>query len=151
MQYYEDIEIGAVRDLGSTSVTREEVLEFAEKYDPQPFHLDEEAAEESIFGGLIASGWQTAALVMRLLVDEHLNDYASMGARGVDELRWRTPVRPGDTLTADLEFLDKRPSESNPRIGHVESRVSARNDDGEEVVSWVGLAMYERREHAESE
>ncbi|WP_254536803.1 MaoC family dehydratase [Halomarina litorea] len=149
MQYYEDIEVGAVHELGSTSVTREEILEFAEKYDPQPFHLDDEAAEETIFGGLIASGWQTAGLVMRLLVDEHLNDYASMGARGVDELRWRAPVHPGDTLTAELEFLEKRPSESNPRIGHVESRISARNGDDEEVISWVGLAMYERRDHAE--
>lgn len=151
MQYYEDIETGTVRELGTTSVTREEVLEFAEKYDPQPFHLDDDAAEETIFGGLIASGWQTVGLVMRLLVDEHLNDYASMGARGVDELRWHKPVRPGDTLSAELEFVEKRPSESNPRIGHVRNRVNARNGDGEEVISWVGLAMYERRDYAEGE
>jgi acyl dehydratase len=151
MQYYEDIDVGTVQDLGSTSVSREEIKEFAERYDPQPFHLDEAAAEETIFDGLIASGWQTAGLVMRLLVDEHLNDYASMGARGVDDLRWRKPVRPGDTLTAELEFLEKRPSESNPRIGHAESRISARNERDEEVISWIGLGMYERREHATGE
>lgn len=149
MQYYEDIEVGSVHELGSTSVSREEIVEFAERYDPQPFHVDEDAAADSIYGGLIASGWQTAGLVMRLLVEEHLNDHASMGARGVDELRWRRPVRPGDTLAARLEILDKRLSESRPRLGHVDSRVTAENGDGEEVISWVGLGLYERRSAAE--
>lgn len=147
--YFEDVEVGESHELGSRTVTREEILEFAEEYDPQPFHVDEGAAEESMYGGLIASGWHTAALSMRLFVDGWMTDRASMGARGVDELRWYRPVRPGDTLSASVEVLGKRPSESAPDRGHVRTKLVGRNGGGERVISWTALGMIERREPAD--
>ena len=143
--YYEDIEVGDVREFGEHTVTKAEIIEFAEKYDPQPFHVDEDAAEESAFGELIASGWHTAAICMRMLVDGPLGEQASMGARGVDELRWHRPVRPGDTLSVRTEVVDKRPSESAPDRGYVDSRLTGLNDDDEPVISWIGLGMVRRR------
>ncbi|NUB92595.1 MaoC family dehydratase [Haloterrigena sp. SYSU A121-1] len=145
MQYYEDVEIGDTREFGEYTVTKEEILEFAERYDPQPFHTDEEAAEESAFGELVASGWHTASICMRLLVDGSIQDQASMGARGVDELRWNRPVRPGDTLSVRTEVVDKRVSESDPKRGYVDSRLEGINQHDEVVISWVGLGMVERR------
>ncbi|ELZ18000.1 MaoC domain-containing protein dehydratase [Haloterrigena salina JCM 13891] len=145
MQYYEDIEVGETQEFGEYTVTKEEILEFAERYDPQPFHTDEEAAEESAFGELVASGWHTASICMRLLVDGSIQDQASMGARGVDELRWNQPVRPGDTLSVRTEVVDKRVSESDPKRGYVDSRLEGINQHDEVVISWVGLGMVERR------
>ncbi|WP_339103194.1 MaoC family dehydratase [Haloterrigena salinisoli] len=145
MQYYEDIEIGDTRECGEYTVTKEEILEFAEQYDPQPFHTDEEAAAESAFGELVASGWHTASICMRLLVEGSLQDQASMGARGVDELRWYRPVRPGDTLSVRTEIVDKRVSESDPKRGYVDSRLEGINQNDEVVISWIGLGMVERR------
>ena len=146
--YYEDVEVGDTREFGERSVTKEEIVEFAEKYDPQPFHVDEEAASETIFGGLIASGWQTAAICMRLFVD-NMADEAWVGARGVDELRWIRPVRPGDTLSVEVEIVEKRPDETNPGLGRVHTRLTAYNQDDEAVISWIGLGMVERREVAD--
>ncbi|WP_254547405.1 MaoC family dehydratase [Halomarina pelagica] len=146
MEYYEDIEVGDVTEHGSRTVTKAEIIEFATQYDPQSFHVDEEAAAESPYGGLIASGWHTASLCMRMLVDGVLGEQAGMGALGVDELRWYRPVRPGDTLSIETEVLEKRPSESDPSRGHVKSRVTGYNQDGEEVISWVGLGLVARRE-----
>ena len=146
MQYYEDIEIGDVREFGEYNVTAEEIVEFAEQYDPQPFHTDADAAEDSAFGELVASGWHTASMCMRMLVDGPIDERASMGARGVDELRWKRPVRPGDTLSVRTEIVDKRISESDPRRGYVDSRVEGYNQDGDIVVSFVALAMIERRD-----
>lgn len=143
--YYEDIEVGDVREFGEHTVTKAEIIEFAEKYDPQPFHVDEDAAEESAFGELIASGWHAAAICMRMLVDGPLGEQASMGARGVDELRWHRPVRPGDTLSVRTEVVDKRPSGSAPDRGYVDSRLTGLNDDDEPVISWIGLGMVGRR------
>lgn len=148
MEYYEDLAVGDTYDLGETTVTEAEIVEFAEQYDPQPFHIDPEAAEETMFGGLIASGWHTASLCMRLLVDNFLTTHASSGARGVDELRWKRPVRPGDTLSAELEILEKTPSR-NPNVGNVRNRLTATNQDGEEVISFVGLGMFDRRDPEE--
>ena len=145
MEYYEDVEVGATQEFGEYEVTKEEIFEFAEKYDPQPFHTDEDAAEESAFGELVASGWHTASICMRLLVDGFVDDRASMGARGVDELRWKRPVRPGDTLSIRTEIVDKRVSESDPKRGYVDSRLEGFNQDGEIVVSWISLGMIERR------
>ncbi|ADB61200.1 MaoC domain protein dehydratase [Haloterrigena turkmenica DSM 5511] len=145
MQYYEDIEIGDTQECGEYTVTKEEILEFAEQYDPQPFHTDEEAAAESAFGELVASGWHTASICMRLLVDGSIRDQASMGARGVDELRWKRPVRPGDTLSVRTEVVDKRVSESDPKRGYVDSRLEGINQNDEVVISWIGLGMVERR------
>ena len=148
-RYFEDIDVGAVHELkGRYEVTKAELTEFAERYDPQPFHTDEAAAEESIFGSLAASGWHTASMCMRLLVDGFL-DEASMGARGVEDLRWKQPVYPGDTLRVSVEILDKRPSESRPEMGHVRTKLVGYNQNEQAVIEWVALGMYRRREAAE--
>jgi len=146
MQFFEDIEPGAHHSVGSYTITKEEIVEFAEKYDPQPFHLDEEAASDSIYGGLIASGWQTIAICMRMLVDELVSDQASMGARGANELRWIRPVRPGDTLSLTTEVLETRPSERNPEVGEVDTEIIAYNQDDEPVVRWIALGLVARRD-----
>ncbi|WP_255151294.1 MaoC family dehydratase [Halorarius halobius] len=143
-EYFEDLEVGDSREFGSYEVTKEEVVEFAEQYDPQPFHVDEEKAEESLFGGLIASGWHTAAMTMRMLVENVMNDSKASGAVGVDELRWKQPVRPGDTLTAETEILEKEPNYM-PGMGLVHSGTTV-YADGTEVMSYVGLVLYEMRE-----
>lgn len=144
-RYFEDFEIGEADEYGSHTMTKEELVTFAERYDPQPFHVDEDAAVESPFGGLIASGWHTAVVCQRMLV-ESLTETASMGGRGVDELRWHRPVRPGDTLTIATEILDKRPSESAPDRGYVDVRVTGQNQNDDPVISWILLGMFERRE-----
>lgn len=147
-RYFEDFEVGAVYEPeGRYEVTKEEIVSFAERYDPQEFHLDEAAAADSIFGSLAASGWHTASMCMRLLVDELL-DEASMGARGIDELRWNRPVHPGDTLRITVEVIDKRPSESRPEMGHVRTKLTGYNQDDEAVVEWTALGMF-RTKHAE--
>jgi acyl dehydratase len=146
MQHFEDIEVGETREFGEYHVTQEEIVEFAEQYDPQPFHTDPEAAKDSVFGELVASGWHTAAICMRMTVDGLVEDRAGMGARGVDELRWRQPVRPGDTLHLRTEVIDKRPSESHPDRGYVDTRMEGINQDGDVVISWIGLGMVKRRE-----
>ena len=112
--YFEDFEEGQVYELGEKTLTKEEIVAFAREYDPQPFHVDEEAAKGSAFGGLIASGWHTAAIFMRLYADAVLSRAESMGSPGVEELRWLKPVRPGDTLSARLTVLDAAPSASRP-------------------------------------
>lgn len=143
-EFFEDIEIGDTRAFGSRDVTREEILEFAERYDPQSFHTDPEAAAESMFGGLIASGWQTASMTMRMLVENVFSESGATGAVGVDELRWPAPVRPGDTLSVRTEVLDTEPYSDG--LGLVRSHSSTVNQDGEEVLSMVGLMLYRRRE-----
>ncbi len=147
--YFEDIEVGDVHEPdGRYEVTEAEIVEFAERYDPQPFHLDETAAQESIFGSLCASGWHTASMCMRLLVDGFL-DEASMGAGGVDELRWTRPVYPGDTLRIELEVLEKRPSESRPEMGHVRTKLTGYNQNDDVVITWIARGMFRRRNSAE--
>ena len=145
MRYYEDIEVGETREFGEYHVTKEEIIEFAERYDPQPFHTDVEAAKDSAFGELVASGWHTAAMCMRMLADGPLEERATMGARGVDELRWKRPVRPGDTLSIRSEVLEKRVSESDPERGYVNSLLEGITQDGDVVISWIGLGMIARR------
>lgn len=146
MRYYEDVEVGDTHEFGDYQVTKEEIIEFAQAYDPQPFHLDEESARDSFFGELVASGWHTASICMRLLVDHHLSERASAGARGVDELRWHQPVRPGDTLSVRTEVLGKRSSQSRSEIGHVRTKLTGLNQNDDPVVSWIGLGMIWRRE-----
>ncbi|QZX99339.1 MaoC family dehydratase [Halobaculum rubrum] len=142
--YYEDVEVGAVETHGDYEVTREEVLSFAERYDPQWFHTDpDRAAEESPYGGVIASGWHTAAMTMRLLVEGTLADAATVGAKGVDELRWPVPVRPGDTLRIENEVLETVPE--RPERGLVRARTRTFNQDDERVFSMIGNVMYLRR------
>lgn len=145
MRYFEDFNAGDVFELGSRSVTKEEILEFAGRYDPQPFHVDEERARESIYGGLIASGWHTASMTMRLLADSILLDAAGMGSPGLDELRWLKPVRPGDTLSARMEILSARPSASKPDRGLVQSQIQVTNQNGETVLTWKAMGLYRRR------
>ena len=145
MKYWEDFEVGEVSELGSCAITEAEVLAFARRYDPQPFHTDPEAARRSIFGGLIASGWHTCALLMRLSVDAARRDgAAATGSPGLDTCRWLKPVRPGDTLTGRTEVLETWPSRSKP-IGFIRRRNELINQRGEVVVAVVGITMYERR------
>jgi acyl dehydratase len=145
--YYDDIEVGAVQTTGSYTVTREEILEFGQRFDPQPFHVDEEAAERSWFGGLVASGWHTAAICMRLTVDMFLEaGRGSLGSPGVDEIRWLKPVRPGDTLTVISEVVDKRPLSSKPDRGLVRTRSTVRNQHGEDVMTMIGLGFFQIRD-----
>ncbi|MFB6191729.1 MAG: MaoC family dehydratase [Haloarculaceae archaeon] len=144
MRYFEDIEAGQSHDLGSHTFTEAGITAFAREYDPQPFHVDPEAARESSFGELIASGWHTASVCMRLLVENYLNDTASAGARGVRELRWHAPVRPGDTISCRVEVLETEPA-SNPHIGNVVNRLTG-HVDGDLAVEWTADAMFERRE-----
>ena len=143
--YFEDVEEGQVRDLGDFTLSRDEIVAFAERFDPQPIHTDEAAAEASVFGGLIASGWHTASACMRLIVDGLLADAASMGALGVDELRWKAPVRPGDTITVRNEVLETRPSDSRDDRGYVRNRTIGENAEGEEVISMVGVNIIGKR------
>jgi acyl dehydratase len=143
--YFEDIEVGLTRDCGSLTVTEEEILEFGERYDPQPFHTDPEAAAEAAYGGLIASGWQICALTARLLVTNYLNDTASAGGRGIDDLRWRRPVGPGDTLSVETEVVTKRPAR-DMAVGETDVEVTTTNGDGETVLSMTALGLVERRD-----
>ena len=141
MLYLEDFETGTVKAAGSVTLSEAEILEFATRYDPQPFHVDPEAAGASIYGGLIASGWQTIAVTMRLLVDNVFNDAASMGSPGVDEIRWHRPVRPGDTLFPRVTVLETRVSRSRPERGVLRFRVDVDNQDGELAMHMVGAAF----------
>ncbi|MFJ4290078.1 MaoC family dehydratase [Cupriavidus sp. NPDC089707] len=145
MLYFEDFEVGSRRELGSYVVTEEELLAFARQYDPQPFHVDKEAAARSIYGGLISSGWMTCSIMMRLLVLSTTGKSASMGSPGVDEIRWIKPVYAGDTLTVVLNVLDTRPSQSKPDRGIVHTQWEATNQRGELVCTVKGMGMYGRR------
>ena len=133
-RWFEDYVPGAVHDLGSVVVDEQEVIAFARQFDPQPFHLDKERAEHSTFGGLIASGWHTACMAMRLIVDHYLSEASSEGSPGIDELRWLRPVRPGDQLTVRITILDARRSRSRPERGIVRSQIDTLNQDGEVVM-----------------
>lgn len=142
---FDDVKVGQVLQLGSRTITRDEIIAFAREFDPQPFHLDEEAAKASIYGGLLASGWHTAAILMRLLYDGFVKDAASMGSPGVDEVRWLKPVRPGDTLTARFTVLETIPSRSKPDRGIVRSLSEMLNQHGETVLTMKGMSLLGRR------
>ena len=146
--FWEDLEPGSVRELGSKKVTAEEIKDFASRYDPQPFHLDEEAGRESLFGGLAASGWQTAAMAMRLTVDNLLRHSASKGSPGLDNLRWLKPVFPGDVLSLRHSILEARPLKSRPDTGLVRSRWEMFNQHGDKVREMEGYGMFGRRHPA---
>jgi len=143
--YLDDLAAGQVHTLGARTVSREEIIAFARSWDPQPFHLDEAAARATIYGGLIASGWHTVCIFMRLFADGLLHRAAAMGAPGVDELRWLRPVRPGDELHARVEVLEVTPSRSKPDRGIARLRSVVTNQAGEEVLSFVAAVMFERR------
>ena len=145
MKYFEDIEVGEVWDLGQRAVEAAEIIEFASQYDPQPFHTDAAAAEASFFGGLIASGWHTCAIVMELLANYiKAEKLASLGAPGMDSCRWLVPVRPGDVLHGRTTILAARPSAAKP-MGLITVRTEVFNQDQAKVVQLEGVAMYGRR------
>jgi len=134
LRYFDDYLPGATYDCGIFSVNEEEIVSFAEQFDPQPFHVDPEAAARGPFGGLIASGWHTAALVMRQLVDNYLPAEASLGSPGLDEMRWPDPVRPGDTLRVRATVVEARRSLSKPDRGIMKTVIEAVNQDGRTVM-----------------
>jgi acyl dehydratase len=143
--YFEDLTPGRVFDLGSIEVTADEIIDFATRFDPQPFHVDPQAGAASHFGGLVASGWHTCALFMRLLVDGMVSQTTSMGSPGMDEVRWTAPVRPGDTLTGTFTIDEARASASKPDRGIIRSICEMRNQDGTVVLTMRGMGMYGRR------
>ncbi len=142
--YYEDFAVGRIDELGSVTVTAEEIVEFAREFDPQPFHIDEKAAEGTRYGGLIASGWHTCGIAMRLIAEGLLARSAALGAPGVEECRWLVPVRPGDTLSVRGVVLDMWPSRSKP-MGFVRRRYEVRNQKGDLVCTLTGPGMFARR------
>jgi acyl dehydratase len=146
MQYFEDIEIGRKQSFGSYAVTREEVLEFASKYDPQPFHLDDDFAATTHFGRLSASGWHTCAMVMSMMVKNlKTNQQAGLGSPGVDELRWLKPVYPGDTLRCELEVIEKTPSRSRPEMGSFRGLMKVYNQDSVTVMTFTSIGLIRTR------
>ena len=149
MKYFEDLEIGTItRSPRSYEVTREEVIEFAGKYDPQPFHLDDEAAKQTFFGRLSASGWHTAAMMMRLMVETFQagEPQAGLGSPGIDELKWIKPVYPGDTLRTESELISKRRMKSRPDMGLTKSETRVFNQDDELVMSMIGNGLIRVRD-----
>ena len=143
--YWEDFKPGDTAPMGEKTIDRAEMIAFARLYDPQPFHIDEEAARQSMYGGLIASGWHTVALVMRMMVDSYLNAAASLGSPGVDNVRWLKPVRPGDTIRAMRTVVETRASGSRPEMGLVKSRWEVFNQSDQLVMTMEGYGMFERR------
>jgi acyl dehydratase len=146
VKYLEDLEVGQKASFGAYRVTREEVLEFARKYDAQPFHLSDEAAAETHFGRLAASGWHTCAMTMAMLVENlGASPQAGLGSPGVDELRWLKPVYPGDTLRTETEIVDVTPSRSKPDIGSFRSKVTVFNQDDIPVLRFTSIVLIRRR------
>lgn len=142
MLYYEDIEIGTVQSFGAYRVTREEVIEFASKYDPQPFHLDDEAAAKTHFGKLSASGWHTGSMAMRMIVDNFKkHEQAGLGSPGIDNLRWIKPVFPGDTLRCESQIISKRRSESRPEMGITIGQLTVFNQHDEPVMTMESTGL----------
>jgi len=139
VRYFEDYVPGLVVDCGSFTVGQAEIVDFARRYDPQPFHIDPEAAAAGPYGGIIASGWQTASLVMRQLVERFISPESGLGAAGVDEIRWPRPVRPGDTLHVRGSVLEARLSRSKPDRGIVRTLMEATNADGEVAMTMQGI------------
>ncbi|HTT78169.1 MAG TPA: MaoC family dehydratase [Stellaceae bacterium] len=144
-RYFEDYPPGAVFTAGTLTVSADEIIEFARKYDPQPMHTDPAAAARGQFGGLIASGWHTGAMMMRLFADNFLSPEASVASPGIDELRWLKPVRPGDALSLRVTVLEARPSRSRPGEGVVRSHVEVLNQHGEVVMSLKPISLIRRR------
>jgi acyl dehydratase len=141
VRHFEDYPEGAVFELGSIKVQPDELRSFAQRYDPQPFHVDAQAAAASPYGGIIASGWHTGSLTMRLLATQFLSPASSLGSPGIDELRWLAPVRPGDELWVRVTIQSARRSASNPQRGVVISRIETRNQDGELVMSMKAVNL----------
>jgi acyl dehydratase len=145
VRYWEDFEVGELTELDLVDVTEQEVLEFARRYDPQPFHVDPDAAAAGPFGGLIASGWHTTALFMGMFVRSVLLDSASMGSPGVEEIRWLAPVRPGDRLSGRVTVTGAQPSATNPRRGTIFTTSEVLNQEGAVVMTLKARGFFARR------
>ena len=146
MKYLEDMVVGAETEFGSYEVTREEVLEFARKYDPQPFHISDEAAAKTHFGRIAASGWHTCAMTMAMLVRYLETDpQAGLGSPGVDELRWLIPVYPGDTITASGKIIEVTPSRSKPNLGSIRTETTVKNQHDKVVMRFTSIVLMQRR------
>ena len=146
MQYFEDLEVGAETYFGSYHVTPEEVLEFARKYDPQPFHLSDEEAAKTHFGRISASGWHTCAMTMAVIARQVVeNGQAGLGSPGIDELRWRRPVYPGDTLHVRGKIVGRTPSRSRPEMGSFRSEMTVTNQDDQPVLTFISIVLIRRR------
>jgi acyl dehydratase len=143
--YFDDFVVGQEIELGERSVTEEEIIAFATQFDPQPFHIDKEAAAQSIYGGVIASGWHTCAMMMRIVLDGMGCEEASMGSPGLDGVRWLLPVRAGDTIKVRYLTRELKASSSKPDRGIVKSTWVATNQKGEDVCTIDGMAMFRRR------
>jgi acyl dehydratase len=147
MQFYEDMVVGEAHRFGAYAVTREDVIAFASKYDPQPFHLDDAAAAETHFGRLSASGWHTCAMTMAMLVERHRGTgHQGLGSPGVDDIKWLRPVYPGDTLSVEVELLEKRRSQTKPDRGIFRTATRVFNQDGVMVMSMTSRAMVRTRD-----
>ena len=144
-RYFEDYVPGAVYTAGAIAVTESDIIDFARRYDPQPMHTDPDAASRGRFGGLIASGWHTGAMMMRLFADNFLSPASSLASPGLDELRWHLPVRPGDVLSLRVTILEARPSRKNPEQGIVRSHVEVLNRSGAVVMSLKPISLIRRR------
>ena len=139
---FETFQVGQVQNFGAYEVTEAEIIEFAQKYDPQFFHLDPEAAKKSLFGGLCASGWHTCAMTMSMLVENMDKHGRSLGSPGIDSLRWRRPVYPGDVLSVHMEVLELKPSKSRPEIGFVISKVTVHNQQKQDVMEFISKGIF---------
>ena len=146
--YFEDFEPGHMMELKGPTISQEEIVEFASRYDPQPFHVDEEKAKQSVYHGIIASGWHTVSLCMRMICDAYLLESASMGSSGVDQVRWLIPVRPGDTLAMRMTVLETNPSRTRPEMGIVRHRWDVFNQNQELVMEMTGVGFFRRRNPA---
>lgn len=143
--YFEDLPPGFVLEAKGPTVKAEDIIDFAKKFDPQYFHVDEEAAKQSFFKGLCASGWHTSAMAMRMICDAYLLDSASLGSPGIDELRWTKPVYANDTLRLKMTVLEQRPSKSRPEMGSILSRWDIFNQKDELVMHMTGWGMFKKR------
>ena len=141
-RYFEDYVPGAAFEYGSIALSEDEIVQFAERFDPQFIHTDPRAAAEGPFKGLIASGWHTAGLTMRLLIDGYLSSVASLGSPGIDELRWTRPVRPGDVLHVRVTILEAKRSRSKPDRGIVHSLIEVTNQHGQSVMTFKGMNLF---------
>jgi acyl dehydratase len=144
-RYFEDFAIGEVIECGSRTVSAEEIRSFAEQFDPQPFHLDEAAARRGMFGGIVASGWHSVCICMRLAVDAVFNHSSNMGSPGVDKVRFLRPLFPGDTVAARLQVVDSAPSRSKPDRGRLTFRFELTNQKGDTIMDFEGMTILGRR------
>ena len=146
MKYFEDVQVGDVMRFGRYEVTREEIVEYARQFDPQPFHLSDEAAAQTHFGRLSASGWHTCGMMMAMMAEQFEKaNHKGLGSPGVDELRWLKPVFPGDTLRCETEILEKTPSRSRPEMGSFRSRMTVFNQNDEPVMTFISIGLVQRR------